>query len=293
MHTLSKSYLLGFFVFFQAAALMAAEPLRFVSWNLEWFPGKRPTASEKEAKDHMKDAQAALKKLNPDIFVAVEIRDWAALHELISVVPGLTVHAVSSFYDTTTGELGFQQIGIASKLPCRGAWWENWQATLPAISRGFTLAVLEHPNGELLMVYGLHLKSNRGSQTPEGAKNVADMRNDQTRQLLEHRKKIEVTFAEQGILGWIVAGDLNTNHDGQFPLCNVIKQLTDEDFYNTWANTPKKKRLTWLPPDDSEFDATTFDYILTSGLKKNEAIVIDASEKISDHTPIGLMIEKP
>ena len=293
MHTYFKICLFSFIVLSQAGVLNAAEPLRFVSWNLEWFPGKRPTASEKEAKDHMKEAQAALKKLNPDIFVAVEIRDWAALHELVSVVPGLTVNSVSSFYDTTTGKLGQQQVGIASKLTCRGAWWENWQATLPAISRGFTFAVLERSEGELLMVYGLHLKSNNGSNTPEGAKNVADMRNDQTRQLLEHRKKIEPTFAEQGILGWIVCGDINTNHDAQFPLCHVVKLMTDGGFNNTWANTPKPKRLTWLPPSDSPFEATTFDYIFTSGLKKNEAMVIDASKKVSDHTPIGLLIEKP
>jgi len=293
MHNSLKICLFTLLVFFHAEVLRAAEPLRFVCWNLEWFPGKRPTASEKEAKDHMKEAQAALKKLNPDIFVAVEIRDWAALHELVSVVPGLTVNAVSSFYDTTTGKLGPLQIGIASKLTCRGAWWENWQATLPAISRGFTFAVLEAPQGGLLMIYGVHLQSNRGSDHPEGAKNVADMRNDQTRQLLEHRKKIEVTFAEQGILGWIACGDMNTNHDNQFPLCNVVKLMTDGGLYNTWANTPKQKRRTWLPPDGSPFEATTFDYIFTSGLKKNEAVVIDASRKISDHTPIGLLIEKP
>lgn len=272
---------------------MAAGPLRFVCWNLEWFPGKRPTASEKEAKDHMKEAQAALKKLNPDIFVAVEIRDWAALQELVSVVPGLTVHTVSSFYDTTTGKLGFQQVGIASKLVCRGAWWENWQATMPAISRGFSFATLEVPKEGLLMIYGVHLKSNRGSDDPGGAKNVADMRNNQAAQLIAHRKKIEVTFAEQGILGWIACGDMNTNHDGQFPLCNVVKIMAEGGFYNTWSTTPKEKRRTWLPPKDSPFEATTFDYIFTSGLKKNAAMVIDASEDVSDHTPVGLLVEEP
>lgn len=293
MHTTLKLCFLSLLVFLPAGTLKAAAPLRCVVWNLEWFPGKRPTASEKEAKDQMKDAQAVLKKLNPDIFIAAEIRDWAAFQELVSVVPGLTVNAVSSFYDTTTGELSPMQVGIASKLVCRGAWWENFQATMPTMTRGFTFAALEDPAGGLLMIYGVHLKSNRGSDNPEGAQNVADMRNDQARQILAHRKKIEVTFAEQGILGWIVGGDMNTNHDDQFPLCHVVKLMTDGGFYNTWANTPKSKRRTWLPPSDSPFDATTFDYIFTSGLKKNDAVVINASEKISDHTPIGLMIEKP
>ena len=28
------------------------EPLKVISWNMEWFPGKRPTASAAEAEAH-------------------------------------------------------------------------------------------------------------------------------------------------------------------------------------------------------------------------------------------------
>ncbi len=221
--------------------LRAAEPLRFVVWNLEWFPGKRPTASAEEADAHMKKAQDVLKQVNPDIFVGVEIRDWAAFHELVSVVPGLT----------------------------------------------------EHPDGGLLMVYGNHFKSNGGSDTPEGAKNVADMRNNQAAQLLAHREKVEKAFVGQKILGWIASGDFNTNHDGQFPLCNVVKLMTEGGYFNTWAATPKEERLTWIARPDSRFESTTFDYIFTQGIQRSEAFVIEMPEGLSDHPPVGLRVSKP
>lgn len=276
-----------------SAVLHAAEPLKFVSWNIEWFPGHRPTASTEEADAHMKAAQAALKEINPDVFVGMEIHDWAAFHELVSAVPGLTVHAVSSFCDSETGELRPQQIGIASKLTCRAAWWENWTANMPKMSRGFTFAALEHPDGGLLMIYGNHLKSNGGSNTEEGAKNVAAMRADQTTQLLAHREKIKKAFVDQTILGWIAAGDFNTNHDNQFPFCTVIKQMTDGGYFNTWAATPKEKRLTWVPEPGGKFEATTFDYIFTDGLKQTEAALIEAPAGVSDHRPVMISISKP
>ncbi|MBK1882719.1 hypothetical protein JIN85_09840 [Luteolibacter pohnpeiensis] len=268
----------------------AAADLRFVVWNIEWFPGLRPTASAEEADKHMKACQAELKKLNPDIFVAEEIHDWAAFNELISAVPGLTTHVVSSFTDPATGELRPQQIGIASKLPCHGAWWEPWKANVPNISRGFSFAALESPAG-LIMVYGNHLKSNGGSDKPGGAQLVADMRAEQTKQLLAHREVIKAAFAKEKIFGWIAAGDFNTNHDGQFPLCHVVDLMTKGGYTNTWANTPREKRLTWRSEPDSKFEPTTFDYIFTQGIPKTDAFIIDAPRELSDHYPVGLVIK--
>jgi len=293
MQKFTSLALLALTALFLTEAIRAAEPLRFLVWNIEWFPGKRPTASAAEADAHMKEAQAALKQINPDIFVGVEIRDWAAFQELTSVVPGLTVHAVSSFCDSESGELRPQQIGIASKLVCRAAWWENWVANVPRMSRGFTFAALEHPDGGLLMVYGNHLKSNSGSNTEEGAKDVAAMRADQTRQLLAHREQVKKAFVKQEILGWIACGDFNTNHDKQFPFCTVVKQMTEGGYFNTWANTPKAKRLTWLPGPDSPFEATTFDYIFTEGIAKTEAFTLKVPQDISDHVPMAIRITKP
>ena len=85
----SISFLL--FVFVILTNALHSAPLKVIFWNLEWFPGHRPTASATEADEHMEAAQKILKTLNPDVFVGVEIRDWAAFHELVSVVPSLSI----------------------------------------------------------------------------------------------------------------------------------------------------------------------------------------------------------
>jgi endonuclease/exonuclease/phosphatase family metal-dependent hydrolase len=270
--------------------LQAALPLKVVTWNLEWFPGKRPTASASEAEAHMKATQAALQKINPDIFIGVEVRDWAVFHELVSAVPGLTTNVVSTFIDPETGEIRPQQIGIASKLTCRAADSEAWKANVPNSPRGFAFAALEQKNGSLLMVYGLHLKSNRGDPAE-----VALMRNDQARQIIAQRPIIEKAFsgkafADKQIAGWIVTGDLNTNHDGQFSLCKVIEQMTAAGFRNTWADTPQKDRLTWESARESEFKPTTFDYFMTLGLGDLTATMLKSPPEISDHRAIMLMV---
>lgn len=279
-------------LFLSSLIASAADPLRFVAWNIEWFPGHRPTASAAEAEKHMKEAQEVLKKLNPDIFIAEEVRDWASFHELVSAVPGLTVHVVSSFRDVESGRIRNQQIGIASKLKCRGAWWENWAANYPNISRGFSFAALEHPDGGLLMTYGLHLKSNAGGDSEAGAANNSGMRNEQVKQLLAHKANTETAFSGQKITGWIAAGDFNTNHDGHFS-DQVVELMTKGGYHNTWANVPREKRLTWRNPPDSPYQPTTFDYIFTQGIKPTDAFILDAPREVSDHYPIGIRVIVP
>ncbi len=265
--------------------LQAALPLKVVTWNLEWFPGKRPTASAAEAKTHMKDAQAALQKINPDIFIGVEVRDWASFHELVSIIPALTTHVVSSFIDPETAEIRPQQIGIASKLTCRAADWEPWKANIPNQARGFAFTALEQTNAKLLMVYGVHLKSNRGDPAE-----VALMRNDQAAQLIAQKPVIEKAFTGKNIAGWIVTGDFNTNHDNQFPLCKAISEMTAAGFCNTWANTPQQERLTWESARESQFKPTTFDYFMTHGLGNLSATMLKSPAEISDHRAIMLMV---
>ena len=276
-------------LFSPAWALTA--PLKVITWNMEWFPGKRPTASSAEIATHLKAGQEALKVMNPDIFIGVEITDWNAFHELCTVVPGLTVHVVSSFIDPQSGEIRPQQIGIASKLKCQGAWWEAWKANVPNISRGFSFAALEDPSGRgLIMVYGNHLKSNRGGDTLEGAENVAAMRDDQAKQLLRHMKDMAVAYGNRPIKGWIAGGDFNTNHDGQFPQCHVVGILTTGGLYNTWLGVPREKRLTWRNKPRDRFEPTTFDYLFAKGFGELTATTVGQPMEISDHLPVQLLL---
>jgi hypothetical protein len=74
------------------------------------------------------------------------------------------------------------------------AWAEEWKAggaiTPP---RGFAFAAYELAPKQLLLVYALHLKSNRG----ELVENVA-IREESMRQLLAHMKEMEAAYGNSG-----------------------------------------------------------------------------------------------
>jgi endonuclease/exonuclease/phosphatase family metal-dependent hydrolase len=53
-----------------------AEIVSIVTWNLEWFPGGKPTSSEAERIVHMSAAKDALLDLHADILCLQEVRDW-------------------------------------------------------------------------------------------------------------------------------------------------------------------------------------------------------------------------
>ncbi len=144
------------------------------------------------------------------------------------------------------------------------------------------------------MVYSVHLKSNRGSDTPEGEKDVAATRAESAKQLIAHKAEMTKKFAGEKIVGWLIGGDFNTNHDGQFPMCTAVKDLVNAGFHNSWDNTPKEDRQTWRnDPRDTRFKPTTFDYMLTTGFKENQAKLFpDVAIEVSDHTPIGILLEK-
>ena len=274
--------------------LVGAAPLDAVAWNLEWFPGGRPNASQQDQAKHLKGAKAELKKIAPDILLAQELSDEKAFEQLAEEA-GLAVHVFSKFPDYKDPEKpGRQQCGIASNLTAHSAWFEDFQPVkdLPSLTRGFAFAALEHPKGGLMMLYSVHLKSNRGSGTPQGAKNVAATRAEAVKQLVAHKAAMEQKFTSEKIVGWLIAGDLNTNHDEQFPLCTVVKDLEAAGFYNTWSQTPKSERATWRSFPDVEtrrFEPTTFDYAMTIGFKKVQAeMEKEVPRALSDHFPIKI-----
>ena len=279
-----------------SGSCIQAKSLKAVTWNLEWFPGGRPNAYEGEKVNQMNGVKAKLQKLAPDIFLAQELTEKKAFARLVATVPGLKVNVFSKFVEPDGKTPSPQQCGIASNLKVNSAWFESFKVTetMPNPRRGFAFAALEHPEGGLIMLYCVHLKSNRGSETSNGEKDVANIRVESAKQLIAHKAAMEEKFAKAKILGWMIAGDFNTNHDGQFHRCTVIRDLVTAGFHNTWNATPKARRLTWRnDPRTTDFKPTTFDYMMTSGFKERQAKLSAASPKLSDHNPVTLMLEVP
>jgi endonuclease/exonuclease/phosphatase family metal-dependent hydrolase len=274
-----------------------AEPLKAMSWNIKWFPGGHPEATETEKAEHIRSAGEVLKKADPDIFLGQEIRDEKSFNLLAKSSPELKLHVITKFLEFESKTPAPLQCLIASKLELHSASQETFKPVrnVSGVQRGFAFAALKHPDGGLIMVYCIHLRSNRGSEDPEVAKNIAAIRRESVKQILAHRDETAKKFADQKIVGWIVGGDFNSNHDGQFPLCTAIKDMTKAGFHNSWDKTEPEDRLTWRNnPKFEDFKPTTFDYILTSGFQKTQATLFpNVSLRTSDHAPVLLELNKP
>jgi endonuclease/exonuclease/phosphatase (EEP) superfamily protein YafD len=273
---------------FAPHGLAQQDPLRVVAWNIEWFPGRNLETTPEAEAAQIDIVQKEIERLDPDILIATEIRDWDAFEKAIARVPDLRIHVVSPFVLRDTGVLGSHQIAIASKLSCRAAWAEAFVPTLPSLGRGFAFAALRHPvSGRLIMVYGVHLKSNRSRTDFEVESNLRQ-RNESMEQTLSHMALMErLTFVNEPIAGWIFGGDFNTNHDGQF-LDRVVEAAVGAGFWNSWDGIPREKRLTWR--GNEQFEGTTFDYIFTRGFGKPAAFLGGTSSEASDHDAVVVEI---
>lgn len=263
--------------------------LSVVAWNIEWYPGKRSFARRAEMTAHADIVQPELKRINPDIFLAQEMRDWESFARLTDSVPGLRPVVVSAFTSRRDGEYSHLQLGIASKLPVMAGWSERWNMEKNIHPpRGFAAAVvrLPGPGRRYLLVYSLHLKSNLAADDAGTESNYRE-RDESIRQLLAHMREMKENAFKDTIVGVIVGGDFNTNQDGQFG-DNVVKIMEDAGFYLTWGRTPKSSRATWRGRD--QFEPTTFDHIFTLGLGKPKAEMLTVADETSDHWPVRVMI---
>lgn len=262
-----------------------------VSWNLEWFPGRRPDQRDPSViTQQMAAARSVLARLQPDVFVGLEMRDREVFEQLVSAVPGLKVAVVTAFRDDD-GSIDQQQVGIASRYPIHTAWAEPWIPTMARLPRGFAVTAVREPrSGKLLVVYGVHLKSNRAQSDRETRLNNG-MRNESAHQLVDDFDELRrLVFRDGEVLGWVIAGDFNTNHDGRFGDV-AIRTFEQAGFHNTWAGVDPDQRKTWR--GDDAYPGTTFDYIMTLGLGRPRARLADAPPTTSDHLPVQVHLGTP
>jgi len=273
----------------QEAAPEPPAGLSVVSWNIEWYPGKKNFARGGEMRAHAAIVQEELQRMDPDILLAQEMRDWDSFARLTDVVPDLRPAVVSAFTSRRTGEYWRQQLGIASKWPVMAAWSERWgmeDDIQPP--RGFAAAMIRLPGPGIryLLVYSLHLKSNLANTDEDTQLNYRE-RDESIRQLLEHIREMKENAFKETIVGVIVGGDFNTNQDGQFE-DNAMKMMEEAGFHQTWGRKAKADRATWRGSD--LFEPTTFDHIFTLGLGKPQAEMPAVSDESSDHWPVRVVI---
>src|ERR1043166_713819 len=185
--------------------------IRVTTWNLEWFPnGSAHDAPPEKQAQRIKGAADVLRKLNPDILLLQEMRDFNACARLGEAIQRGTYQvAICSAFKGAK-----QQEAIVAKIPAQAAWSEPWKS-MEGIDppRGFAFAWFKIGNADI-GVYSLHLKSNRiifGNKEIETAKNIRK-REVSIQQLLTHIHDM-IGMVIPSINRWIIGGDFNTNHD--------------------------------------------------------------------------------
>ncbi len=271
---------------------LAAEPehIRIITWNIEWFPGRSPDATERAENAHRIEVADYLPTLEPDIFIAQEIRDSEAGHFLADQLPGLELHIISAF--VRANRALSQQIMIASRYepieteekPFTGEAYDYGDLEP---YRGYVFTALDSPLGGTLLVYGVHLKSNWGERNV----NVA-MRESGARQILAHVQKMEQRYADRGPIQVVIGGDFNVRlnlEDKEEE--RTIDIFTNAGFHSTWEGVPFEERITW--PPRGGFPPACFDYILTKGLPRRTATLMEKPAwALSDHRPVMLAIPR-
>ena len=276
--------------------LGAAVHLTCTFWNVEWFPGRRPHAGAKAQASHVAAVLPAIQQLDPDVLGLEEVGDAEAARLLTDHLPGgFRVDACTEFTRDPTGEPSRQQIVLCSRLPLLTAGWQRWApddgGRVPR--RGFAFAAYRAAPGEVLLVYGLHLKSNLADEPGGDATNVA-MREESTRQLVVHEAQERAVCAQWGRVRMVVVGgDMNTSlDDGRFASETTLRALRDEGAFRwAWEGVPLALRLTL--PGSGQYPATCFDHLFYrgDGVRVASASVLSTGRSASDHRPVTVKFE--
>lgn len=280
-----------------------AVEVSFVTWNMNWFPSgakdRRLSAEEELQRTAMaaralcEAVDAAEGRREQVVFCLQEVRDGMVCSNLVAQIDAtrLRVAALSGFRDTYGKTLG-QQMAILTTLPIVDSGFVNWHGEGNLLfGRGFTYAVLDLGDGELVAVFCIHLKSNLNLSRDdlETQRNIYK-REATSRQILDRLRVFRTRFGER-LAKVVVAGDFNTNEDDDtFVSEATLRSFYGAHFRNGFSRMPKELRVTW--PGHGKFPDATFDYILYRGFDElvgRKILDVDA-RGLSDHRPVSVTL---
>ncbi len=254
--------------------------LRVAFWNIQWFPGRRPEASPGAEQKQIDAVQRDIAVINPDVIGMEEVRDFSKATLALASLPGMKVDVVSNFPPREGQNVG-QQVAIASRFQPMSAWVEQWRphgALVPP--RGFAFAAYEIAPHKLLLVYTVHLKSNRG----EIHENIF-IREECIHQLIDHIAAMNNAYGKLGRITWVIGGDFNTAPDDpRFVSESTVRSLTELGFNWCWKGIPFNQRISL--PADKFFPAACFDHIFFLNASLASVRVSETTKASSDHRAI-------
>ncbi|GAB4250871.1 MAG: hypothetical protein OHK005_17950 [Candidatus Methylacidiphilales bacterium] len=277
----------------QEGAAAEKGPVVVASWNIEWFPTKRPELPmESEAVEkHIGAIAAKIKELNPTIMIATEVRDVASLGKLDAGFTHLACTAIPRPEDENP-DLPNQGIALLSKLPWDSVWaldFSGLPQTPDRPSRGILGAKIPLPNGKPLYVYGVHLKSNRG-----GVEAAAVRRERAIDYWLADLRRWRLDPEKDFI---VIMGDFNSSpRDPRFAPDKTLSKVQAAGFVLASDGMTPEQAVTI--PASGQYPANDFDHILLSkalaATMKTPApwLEIESVPKsLSDHYPIRVRLD--
>jgi endonuclease/exonuclease/phosphatase family metal-dependent hydrolase len=250
-------------------------------WNVQWFPGRRPNASRSEENRQIDAVHSDLAQFKSNLIALEEVRDFQHAELAIKPLAGFKVDVISNF-PPREGQNEAQQVAITSRLQPLSAWSELWKpagAIVPP--RGFAFAAYQLAPRQLLLVYALHLKSNRGEIHED-----IRIREESMQQLLSHMKAMNTAYGKLGAITWLVGGDFNTApDDSRFASEKTVPNLLADGFRWSWERIPFGSRIT--VPADARYPAASFDQIFYRGATLVKAWVANTSPQSSDHRAVN------
>ena len=261
------------------------DSIRVTTWNLNWFPdGSERGATPERQSRNVAAAADVLRKIDPDILLLQEMRDYPACTALAEAIkPGTYSVAICSAFS------GRQQVAILSKVYAQAAWAERWQSA-DGIDppRGFAFAWFQYGESDIGL-YCVHLKSNlirRGDKQTEAANNIRK-REAAAGQLLNH-VEVVVKAKMPMIDSIVVGGDFNTNADqAMFASERTLSSFVAAGFGSCFGGLPLAKRVTH--PANHGYPDATFDYLLSNSAKLLNTTI--SRTTVSDHFPVTCDIE--
>ena len=270
-----------------APQVAAPRTITIAFWKVQWFPGRRPKATRAEERQQINAVHNDIPQLHADIIGLEEMRDFAHAAVAVQPLPGFKVDVCANF-PPREGQAEAQEVAIASRMQPLNAWAEEFKrAGALTPPRGFAFVAYEIAPRQLLLVYDVHLKSNRGDISED-----IQIREESVRQLRSHMNSMQAAYGKLGGISWFIGGDFNTaTEDKRFAVETSLRSLVNNGFLWAWQNIPASSRQT-LPPS-RDFPAACFDHIFYRGATLREARVVSTSAQSSDHRAIVATFDLP
>ena len=268
-------------------------PESWLTWNLEWFPGRSPESKGDIQQGHIRNVHAFLRKIRPEVAIFQEVVNAPALSVAAGDYPWRAVTHFQRAADEDE-KLPPQNIALVSRKPWRDVWELDFHQ-LPVNEerpvRGFLGAEFIDPAGRRLTVYGVHLKSNRGGREASAKRRQKAMeylRWDWHRRNLDPQKE-----------PILIAGDFNCSlKNPEFVQEKTIRELLKDGWISVTQEMPwpegatvRENRLAKYPPADFDHILLSPGWIKSFGRNGKGVCVFCDKDIPSDHFPLSMKVK--